>query len=751
MEVKDNKYKKVEDAITALFEAHKKLVARHEKLEKEFVTFKQHVTQNLCSRCIGHVSNPSGEVSANSSQRESGMSSNDSAINRRTLSTSNKGSPGFTMPSPVQLNSEPPTDVPRPQPNNMRKKPIRLTELCTSVKSRRLLLHMDEPQERDFINVLQQIGVDVNSSTIAAVASAAPLQSRSNTEWSRPVGLYTVLILDISSSITAQGFNMMKSFVNELLSGIEGTERQCELYEYVSVITCGAETGIVQHFTNDYEQVKSVIDHLTLNGRTPLMTALTLALCYLELQGESVMINRYNINPRIIIVSDFMLTSDQQPFNRNDDDHNDDRIQMSTRAYAFGSTFIKPHKYQVTCVPIGKCNLSVAKQFASSCDGNIVSNERDIYNVKLFYCYKMAGCCALSECERSIESGDERILDDIVMEYLSLMSLDQSCKNEVMNAIEKLNDEIPEFVDDIEQDARHSSVGNSFESELCSIQQPIPVLPDWNARSFDNISLEEVTGLLPLGTRVMRGEDWTSNNEDNNASGTIIGHKERSYMYVLWDNDQIGEYKYGVQGKYEVEMTHDCRKVQMGDIDIGCTVTRGADWERGDEDGGLGTTGIVVRKLRGRCVQVRWPFGVIETYRFGAENKWEVKVIENIEAPVTSNITFVPAKDSDLPKHSQTVSTNTHQNEILLAWWSWKDGSSNWRPFSEDNVRKLESKYNTGQDRCHIEYQNKSVNVFLKELRCDINGRRYELKREMVKQDDVESFKTLDSFLPPID
>ena len=73
-----------------------------------------------------------------------------------------------------------------------------------------------------------------------------------------------------------------------------------------------------------------------------------------------------------------------------------------------------------------------------------------------------------------------------------------------------------------------------------------------------------VEGVLPMGppdrpiaigARVLRGNDWHSNNDDRGAMGTVVahdvaGHKAR----VRWDHGGVGDYDWGVDDHYEIEV-----------------------------------------------------------------------------------------------------------------------------------------------------------------------------------------------------
>ncbi|XP_060581196.1 uncharacterized protein LOC132737853 isoform X2 [Ruditapes philippinarum] len=241
-----------------------------------------------------------------------------------------------------------------------------------------------QPQETDFIELMKSLKVEVNPATIAAVSSA--VQKKGTGRDSRPPALHTVVIVDISESMKGKPFDTAKSFVNTVIDGIDTSAGEFGLEEYIAVITCGQATGIAQPFTNDYVQVRNTLDRLVLGGRTPLMTSLTLALCYLELQSECVKVGTHIIMPRVIIVSDFDATIDTQ-FKGRDADNSEDRIKVQRELFKLGLTY-KSREYGVFCVPIGESNRPVTEGFISKCGGEIVPHK-GAQNVGNYYRYQV--------------------------------------------------------------------------------------------------------------------------------------------------------------------------------------------------------------------------------------------------------------------------------------------------------------------------------------------------------------------------
>ena len=68
-------------------------------------------------------------------------------------------------------------------------------------------------------------------------------------------------------------------------------------------------------------------------------------------------------------------------------------------------------------------------------------------------------------------------------------------------------------------------------------------------------------------------------------------------------------------------------------------VVRGPDWRWGDQDGGEGCVGTVVKVGKeGRSVQVVWDGGYRDWYRSGAEGKYDLRALDTAPSGRTFSI-----------------------------------------------------------------------------------------------------------------
>lgn len=69
----------------------------------------------------------------------------------------------------------------------------------------------------------------------------------------------------------------------------------------------------------------------------------------------------------------------------------------------------------------------------------------------------------------------------------------------------------------------------------------------------------------------------------------------------------------------------------LGSAIVGVLVVRGPDWQCGDDDGGAGSIGEVVKDAGGGWVQVRWSNGHCDDYRAGFSNRRDLVVHEMLD------------------------------------------------------------------------------------------------------------------------
>ena len=101
-------------------------------------------------------------------------------------------------------------------------------------------------------------------------------------------------------------------------------------------------------------------------------------------------------------------------------------------------------------------------------------------------------------------------------------------------------------------------------------------------------------------------------------------------------------------------------------IVVGAKVVRGLDWKWRDQDGpnGVAGEGTVTGELHNGWIDVTWDYGGSNSYRKGAEGKFDLKLSPAYEpdvvtSPATSTATTAAVKP-DRPGHSQAGRLPAH-------------------------------------------------------------------------------------------
>lgn len=136
------------------------------------------------------------------------------------------------------------------------------------------------------------------------------------------------------------------------------------------------------------------------------------------------------------------------------------------------------------------------------------------------------------------------------------------------------------------------------------------------------------------GQKVLRGVDWKWGDQDGGSGqlGTLTGPDPESqgWWTVAWDaNGQSNNYRVGAEGKFDLVYAGEDIVVTGENVRSGMTVRRGPGWSWGDQDGGAGKTGTLMREQRQVWWSVRWDeSGQTNRYRVGADDKFDLQTAE---------------------------------------------------------------------------------------------------------------------------
>ncbi|KAH3893267.1 uncharacterized protein LOC127859558 [Dreissena polymorpha] len=166
-----------------------------------------------------------------------------------------------------------------------------------------------EPINRPETRVIQQTHRDLVYDDFWKALSQKELKKASELTRDEE-SIRTVLCLDISESMASgNAWSQAKTFVNDFLNGLDMMTAQYGHFgltrEYVGVVTFGHETQLQQLPTSNYTLIRDKIDNLRLGGPSPLYGGLWLSVAgarscrALAATGSGII-----MSPRIIVITD---------------------------------------------------------------------------------------------------------------------------------------------------------------------------------------------------------------------------------------------------------------------------------------------------------------------------------------------------------------------------------------------------------------------------------------------------------------
>ncbi|PVD19285.1 hypothetical protein C0Q70_19771 [Pomacea canaliculata] len=241
--------------------------------------------------------------------------------------------------------------------------------------------------------------------------------------------------------------------------------------------------------------------------------------------------------------------------------------------------------------------------------------------------------------------------------------------------------------------------------------------------------------LLPLGTRVVRGQDWKWGNQDKDQPGTVIQHRQKdNWIYVLWDHGTHNAYRYGDGGQFDVmQASHRPRILADSElIEVGVQVEKGKGWKSG-EDVGDGK-GVVIRKRKDGKIKVRWSNGYIGKYRFTSDKNSVLQVSEICYAMTKSEDSSHVLSEED----QGAVGGHDPSEGLGPRVWFWRESKiDEWHMYDPELQEKIQSEYKRRPEgSCVVRRNGLNRRVLFKtnqEKTVD-KGLVYEVKSEVVSE-----------------
>ncbi|XP_070204539.1 uncharacterized protein [Littorina saxatilis] len=534
----------------------------------------------------------------------------------------------------------------------------------------------------------------------------------------RARALDTVLVLDTSDSVVKDSLDQLKTVVHTFIDGIEENVDTMNLEENLAVVQIAGRAWVRQHLTNDYNRIRDAVEEMTpeskgmpTGGRTPLFQALLVCLGAIEGRGGVVNVaGCHRVRPRLIFFTDGRPTDEATETGLDVQSNvNEVKFALVQLISEFASKKHKTTPAPIFWVPVGpNPDMPFLESLAALSGGKVVKMENVEELCRYYKVQETIGC-----------------VYKMVRKHTDVYDTEQQTMT-VINALAgNLSEEEKKYI-----------------GEEVNKKKKDPENETGDADDFDNVyeDTDHVADgtLLPLGTRVRRGQDWKWNNQDTEGAGTVIQHRKKQdgWLHVMWDNGTHNAYRYGDGDCRDVEKVDEPRILGGSElIEVGVTVVRGEDWKSGEEDGH--GKGIVIRRRKDGKVRVRWENGHIGKYKFGADGKMELKVDPDT---VMSFPTQPPPRPTAEEEEQGAVGGFDPDEGQKVRVWQWLDQrTSEWRLYDAESQDKLRKEYDKRKDgSCVLKRGGISRRVLFKtdqEKTVDRGGGMLPIRIQMVSEE----------------
>ncbi|PVD34302.1 hypothetical protein C0Q70_05573 [Pomacea canaliculata] len=229
-------------------------------------------------------------------------------------------------------------------------------------------------------------------------------------------------------------------------------------------------------------------------------------------------------------------------------------------------------------------------------------------------------------------------------------------------------------------DGRKSHDSNLHRAEsLPLILDSVNVIPSIFKEGTAFLEVHEKVNLgyfLPLGTRVVRGPDWTYGDQDGNGPGTVISHEKKySWHWVEWDSGEFNCYPQSPRKGFHLMKTDESPRIKTKNLEIGMVVKKGLKWNKRDGDEHL-EKGVIIRKSdKEKKVVVRWSNGELQVCTYSNNGPAEVEYWNG-----QGSIPNVPGLCKEKEEEGKGI-------------WQWNDGSGNWINYDLSTNEQIEKQF----------------------------------------------------------
>lgn len=395
-------------------------------------------------------------------------------------------------------------------------------------------------------------------------------------------GVSVVFLLDTSSSMIGEGFAQMKKVFRSI---IQGYSDDPSLDHCVAVISFGREIKVLQKYSNDYSKMLHILDDIVCEGPSSFKGALSASLPFLRSGLIGSFLGPFYIHANLVIISGGDVSGE------DGNETTDKQMQVLTMVKLIGT--VNP----VVCIPVGD---NPDKRFL----GTIAFSSRhgkflDIYEASQFARYptnvlvasKVIGCVpttnySVDDIREALRSKDEfaSLTEKDIGDVYTILTnrhayLIFPCHlNSTDNDLQWEGDpKLPPIGTRVKRGPcwPFSNQDSCMPGTVVGYRNGYSnIIVEWDTSMvfpyhFDRYGFHQLshvvvcdvprvlqTEKIAVGCLVQRGPDWKWFDQDGGKDniGTVYHVKRDSTIFVQWFNGTKGNYRFGYDNKYDVEV-----------------------------------------------------------------------------------------------------------------------------------------------------------------------------------------------------
>lgn len=597
----------------------------------------------------------------------------------------------------------------------------------------------------------------------------------------RKQGMDTIFCLDVSRSMKGVAWNQAVNFIKKFLEGIQGTTLSENVYEHVALVTYGSETCVQFHLTRDYKDFTNKLDQLKPGGPSPLYAGLQMTHATLIGSSGKLVVNGYRMYPRVFLLTDGKVTPAKWATGPDKCTNKEFLEEHMVVLSLVEELHLKFH-VSINPVPVGNADKTMLELVAATSEGKIVSHKDWKMQSRTFKNYMKAskagllgilGPAVLDLVAEDVSQEDKMQMEEFLKTHKPGSGDSSDSSGDEYEGLPPLGTrvELPQegtdilklsepFLGTVSKHFSNGAVGVTWDHprENGSIREQVPFSPGGSTLTVVDEPRVLKDEMIAEGCRVRRGQDWQWGFQDGGPGnfGSVYGKDQNGWVKVKWSNGNKNGYRFGAQGKFDLEVVSDQQSsgermslkppTGRSDEDLVAEMNKknkmlkentggpGSKIEPGGASGGSAdsTTNALsqtepqssfedIMNAKNKSSEQTVP-GFDENLKLQSDT--DENIGTEVKEKVGSDLDVMPEKavNQDLSSSVENASAGLNdpnsefagakpktvtaskndKEKSSFAWWLWEEEKEDWQPFPADVSAKIENDFNRNPEGTSI-------------------------------------------------